>query len=117
MIAITFNKPSVWQVGDTIDLTVDPPPDLIVEVDISHPSLDKFPIYASLGVPEVRRHNGDTLQFFRLVGRSLHTDTGKQSVSSAVSGELAGFVQQGMAHGIIPMIRAFRLWGRSQRQP
>ena len=67
---------------DTIDLTVDPPPDLIVEVDISHPSLDKFPIYASLGIPEVWRHNGDTLAVLSPGRRSLHTDSGKQSVSS-----------------------------------
>jgi len=40
----------------TIDLDVDPPPDLIIEIDLSHPSLDKFPIYAALGVPEVWRY-------------------------------------------------------------
>src|ERR671936_242335 len=37
---------------NVIDLDVDPPPDMIIEIDISHPSLDKFPIYAALGVPE-----------------------------------------------------------------
>jgi Uma2 family endonuclease len=36
-----------------LDLAVDPPPDLVVEVDITRSSLDKFPIYAALGVPEV----------------------------------------------------------------
>ena len=102
---------------DTIDLTVDPPPDLIVEVDISHPSLDKFPIYASLGIPEVWRHNGDTLQFFRLIDER-YIQTPESSLFPALSAEvLAGFVQQGMAHGIIPMIRAFRLWAHSHRQP
>lgn len=30
---------------------------------------------------------------------------------------LAGFVQQGRAYGIIPMIRAFRDWMRAHRQP
>jgi Uma2 family endonuclease len=39
----------------TIDLATDPPPDLVVEIDITHPSLDKLPIYATLGVPEVWR--------------------------------------------------------------
>jgi Uma2 family endonuclease len=39
----------------TIDLAADPPPDLVVEIDITHPSLDKLPIYATLGVPEVWR--------------------------------------------------------------
>ena len=31
----------------------DVPPDLVVEVDVSNPSVPKRPIYAALGVPEV----------------------------------------------------------------
>lgn len=38
---------------DTIDFATDPPLDLVVEVDSTHPSLDTFPIYASLRGPEV----------------------------------------------------------------
>jgi Uma2 family endonuclease len=102
---------------DTIDLTTDPPPDLVVEVDISHPSLDKFPIYASLRVPEVWRHNGDTLQFFRLTGER-YTQTPASGLFPFLPAEvLAGFVQQGLASGIIPMVRAFRSWVRTHRQP
>jgi len=37
----------------------DPPPDLVVEVDITSPSASKLPIYARLGVPEVWRHDGE----------------------------------------------------------
>lgn len=40
---------------DEIDLAVDPAPDLIIEIDITSPSLPKLPLYASLGVPEVWR--------------------------------------------------------------
>jgi len=98
---------------DTIDLATDPPPDLVVEVDISHPSLDKFPICASLRVPEVWRHNGDTLQFFRLV-EERYTQTPASGLFPLLPAEvLAGFVQQGREHGIIPMIRAFRDWMRA----
>jgi Uma2 family endonuclease len=39
-----------------LDLTVEPPPDLVIEVDISRSSLDKLPIYATLGVPEIWRY-------------------------------------------------------------
>lgn len=43
-----------------LDLTVEPPPDLVIEVDISRSSLDKLPIYATLGVPEIWRYtNGE----------------------------------------------------------
>ncbi|MGH8065143.1 MAG: Uma2 family endonuclease [Candidatus Entotheonellia bacterium] len=39
-----------------LDLRVDPPPDLVIEVDITRSSLDKLPIYAALRVPEVWRY-------------------------------------------------------------
>ncbi|MEZ4629616.1 MAG: Uma2 family endonuclease [Deinococcales bacterium] len=39
--------------GHHIDLSQQPPPDLVIEVDISHPSKVKFPIYLALGVPEI----------------------------------------------------------------
>ncbi len=44
----------------------DPPPDLIVGVDITNPSLNKLPIYASLGIPEVWRHDGGRLTILGL---------------------------------------------------
>lgn len=39
----------------------DPAPDLVVEVDVTSPSLDKLPIYSRLGIPEVWRHDGERL--------------------------------------------------------
>ena len=36
---------------DRIDPAVDPPPDLVIEIDITDPSLNKLPIYAQMGVP------------------------------------------------------------------
>jgi len=45
-----------------LDLAVDPPPDLVIEVDITCSSLDKLPIYAALGVPEVWRYTGNEVE-------------------------------------------------------
>jgi Uma2 family endonuclease len=50
----------------TIDLNVDPPPDLAVEVEISRGRLDKLGVYAGLGVPEVWRFDGEMLTILRL---------------------------------------------------
>lgn len=41
-----------------IDLAVDPPPDLAIEIDIMSSCLDRLGIYAALGVPEVWRFDG-----------------------------------------------------------
>ena len=54
-----------------LDLTTDPPPDLAVEIDVTHPSLDKMSIYAALGTPECWRFDGRQVQFYRLSAASI----------------------------------------------
>jgi Uma2 family endonuclease len=49
-----------------IDLTVDPPPELVIEVDISRSSLDRLPIFAAIGVMEIWRYDGDRMRFYAL---------------------------------------------------
>ncbi|MBW4461452.1 MAG: Uma2 family endonuclease [Nodosilinea sp. WJT8-NPBG4] len=58
------NQPQV--VGRPIDLTTDPPPDLIVEVDINHTDIDKNALYAAMGVPEFWRFNGRVWRIYQL---------------------------------------------------
>lgn len=41
--------------GRRVDLAVDPPPDLAVEIDLSPPDVEKESVYARLGVPEIWR--------------------------------------------------------------
>lgn len=52
----------------TIDLQSEPPPDLVIEVDITSPSLNKMPIYAALGVSEVWLFKGNNVEFYKLYG-------------------------------------------------
>jgi Uma2 family endonuclease len=47
-----------------LDLAIHPPPDLIIEVDITSPSIDKFPIYAQVGVPEIWRYKDEKLSIY-----------------------------------------------------
>jgi Uma2 family endonuclease len=49
-----------------IDLQCDPPPDIVVEVDITNEARRKFPIYASLLVPEIWRYDGQAVQSYEL---------------------------------------------------
>jgi Uma2 family endonuclease len=51
----------------TVDLAVDPP-DVVVEVDVSHSSIRKLAFYAQLGVPEVWRYDGRRAVFYRRDG-------------------------------------------------
>ena len=51
---------------DELDLAVDPPPDLAIEVDITSRSIPRQPIYAALGVPELWRFQGERLAVLHL---------------------------------------------------
>src|SRR5262249_2741275 len=43
-----------------------PPPDLVIEIDLSRPQVDRPAIYAAIGVAEVWRFDGDTLAIDQL---------------------------------------------------
>jgi Uma2 family endonuclease len=49
-----------------LDFTIDPPPDLVVEVEITRSALDRMGIYAALGVPEVWRFDETTIHVHQL---------------------------------------------------
>src|SRR5882757_8129224 len=48
------------------DPAVDPPPDLIIEVDVSNTSVRRMPTFAALKIPELWRHDEKGLHFYRL---------------------------------------------------
>lgn len=52
--------------GKTVDLAADPPPDLVVEVDITNTDIDKNALYAAIGVPEFWRYDGQVLEIYVL---------------------------------------------------
>jgi Uma2 family endonuclease len=56
--------------NESINLEVDPPPDLWIEVDNRSSSRGRLPVYAAFGVPEVWRYNARSrrLWFGRLTG-------------------------------------------------
>lgn len=58
------NQPKV--AGKKVNLNEDPPPDLIVEVDITHSDINKLDLYASLSVPEFWCYNGEILKIYQL---------------------------------------------------
>ena len=55
--------------GRTVDLEKDPPPDLVVEVDITHTDIRKLQLYASMGISEFWRYNGEVWRIYQLQGK------------------------------------------------
>ena len=92
-----------------IGLNVDPPPDLVIEVDITSPSLNKPPIHAQIGVPEIWRHcDGERLTIFELGGEA-YAQTSRSVALPPLTGEiLSGFVKASAALGSAAWLRGVR---------
>jgi Uma2 family endonuclease len=98
-----------------LDLTVDPPPDVVIEIDLTSPSLEKFPIFVQLGVPEVWRYDGRRWQVFCLVDGAYV----EQATSTALPGltveTLTGFLDDSRTLERLVWLRRMRAWVREQR--
>lgn len=57
------------QQTEHINLEYEPAPDLVIEVDISNPSLSKFPMFADMGIHEVWRWHDNAFTFYQLSGQ------------------------------------------------
>lgn len=102
---------------DDLDLEVDPPPDLAVEVDITASSIPQLGVYAALGVPEVWLCDGASI-----AAHQLQADGGysKQPRSPSFPflplDQVERFLHERNAFDETTWIRRFRDWVRSLKQ-
>lgn len=107
------NEPLIRQ-NAQIQLPNDPPPDLGVEIEYSSAALDKLPIYAALGVPEVWRYDGRSLFVYTLTA-SVYEETDLSPAFAPIPvKDIPGFLQLASTLGEIEMVRQFRAWVRQQ---
>ena len=101
--------------GKTVDLEQDPPPDLVVEVDITHTDIDKNQLYARLGVPEFWRYDGKELQIFQLQEREYEEVRISPTFTNVPKDIFYEFLQRCQQEGEVPANRALRIWVRTRQ--
>jgi Uma2 family endonuclease len=55
--------------GRRLDISMNPPPDLVIEVDITSPSSNRFVVYTQLEIPEVWRYSEESVQIYQWQNR------------------------------------------------
>jgi Uma2 family endonuclease len=95
------------------DLAVDPPPDVVVEVDIHHDSRDNYPIYAALGVPEIWRYDGHAMTIYHLQGTDYEILEASVALPMLASGMLTEYLSRMQKEGELSAILAFDEWLQS----
>jgi Uma2 family endonuclease len=121
--------------GEEFDLERDPPPDLVVEIDITHRPVNRKRIYAALGVPELWSFDGERLIALELVPHAVRDARGATSTNKAEIrkrkyvpikkslafpflevGELAQFLTLADEAGETAAIFAFQDWVRRRHR-
>ncbi|BAC90899.1 Uma2 family endonuclease [Gloeobacter violaceus] len=100
-----------------IDLTCDPPPDLIIEVDIASSSRPKFAIYTALKVPEIWLYRDEKLEIYHFDGTAYRQHQQSLALPGLrIADDFARFVQLAQALGQNAAERELRTWVRDQVQ-
>jgi Uma2 family endonuclease len=95
------------------DFKVDPPPDLAIEVDITSSSLDRMSIYASLGMPEIWRFDGERFSIHLLQPDGSYSESIQSAALPALPlAEVMRFLEMSDEVDETTLIRAFRDWIR-----
>ena len=112
------NAAKVRSIRD-LDLAVYPPPDLVIEVDLTSSSIPRLPVFAALGIPEVwRAEAGEDLLFLHLQpDRTYQTQTHSRVFPPLPVAEAARFLEQGRDTDAATWIRAFRAYVRDTLVP
>jgi Uma2 family endonuclease len=97
-----------------LDLTEDPAPDLVVEIDVTSSSHNRLQVYADLGVAEVWIYNGESLVIHQLQNGIYITSQTSQFFLNIPIPEIAEFVKQAETMDYLELVKSFRNWVRSQ---
>ncbi|MBD2210423.1 Uma2 family endonuclease [Nostoc linckia FACHB-104] len=96
-----------------IDLTVDPPPDLAIEIDIT--SRTWFNNYEVLGVPELWRWIGNRLEINVMINGKYVTSTASAVFPNLpIAQIISEYLMRSKTEGRNATMKAFRAWVREQ---
>lgn len=95
---------------DQIDLKKHPAPDLVVEIDITSSSLNKFGIYSAIGVPEIWRFSNEAFTIFELVENGYTQQNESAVLPSVTASLLTDFVRSSQEMEFGELMRRVHDW-------
>jgi len=98
-----------------LDLSVDPPPDLAIEIEITTSLIPRIPIYLQLGIPELWRYDGRSLSIELLQNGQYAPAKQSLAFPTLNSKLLLKWIKRGESKGCSSMLIAVEAWCRKQR--
>jgi Uma2 family endonuclease len=97
-----------------IDTQQDPPPDLVIEIDITSFSDNSLEVYRDLQIPEVWIYHGTILKINLLQNQQYIISEQSLAFPNLPILEITQFLEQSMTRDYLDLVKAFRCWVKSQ---
>jgi Uma2 family endonuclease len=101
-----------------LDFSRDPPPDLAIQIEYTRSVLERLPMYATAGVPEVWRYDGEALSVLRLQPDRTYTSADASPTFPGIPlSEVNRFLTLVGTRDSASIIREFRAWVKNTLVP
>ena len=98
-----------------VDLSVDPPPDVVLEIEVSRSAIDKLPLFASMGIPEVWRCDGQRVTILLRDGDAYRELAASLAIPALTGDVLTRFLAASRTMLSPDWFQTVSDWARAQR--
>lgn len=98
-----------------VNLTIDPPPDLVLEMEMSRSAHDKLPLFASMGIPELWRCDGQQVTIMLLERDNYRESPTSLALPVITTDVLARFLAESRTMLSPDWFQSVSNWARGQR--
>ena len=105
------SKADIHQIKNYVPNEIELAPDIVGEIDIHHPSDDKFEIYAEFGVSEFWQYNGEKLNIYRLQANGEYKEIERSEELPILTSEvLTEYLKRGQTEQQFTVLSDFQNW-------
>lgn len=110
-LSFFVSKADIHQTKDYVPKEIELAPDIVGEIDVHHPSDDKFEIYAEFGVSEFWQYNGKKLKIFKLQTNNEYKEIERSEELPILTSEvLTEFLKRGQTEQQFTVLSDFQDW-------
>ena len=111
-----FRHEAAMRGKDKLDTATDPPPELIIEIDITSLSTTRQSIYAAFGVPEIWRYDGAQAEILALHDGRYTPRANSLTLPFVTPEKLTEFLQLSQTLSRLEWLQQARAWAQETRQ-
>lgn len=110
-LSFFVSKSDIHQIKNYVPKELELAPDIVCEIDVYHPSDDKFEIYAEFGISEFWQYNGEKLKIFKLQSNSEYAEIERsEEIPILTSAILTEFLKRGQTEQQFTVLSDFQNW-------